>query len=398
MPGSKLPYEKASASCRTPHLAIRSTFAAGVNEMPTDMVIRSNNSGVVLIVVMWIALGLTSVALYFGNSMLLENRASDYEVAGRQAAQAIEGARRYAAFVLDNLEEPGLVPDTETYEAEQVEVGEGAFWLVGRAYDESASSEQPVFGFIDEASKLNINTATLEMLQSLPDMPLDFAAAIIDWRDADGDPSPEGAESANYALLDPPYNSKDSDFETVEELRLVLGADDELLYGEDANRNGVLDPNENDGDASYPDDNQDGRLDYGLIEYLTVYTDGRINPISAPVEVLACLPGIDESMAYDLVAYRSGLTLEELYGLDWIDEAVDGGVPVGALNLMTAESVIFTADIAAVGRYGRGFRRDVFVFDTTGDEARVVFRRDLTRLGWPLGREVREQYAEVDER
>jgi hypothetical protein len=364
--------------------------------MATAKIMDPKNAGVVLIAVMWITLGLTSVALYFGNSMLLENRASDYDLAGHQAAQALEGARRYVAFVLTNLEEPLVLPDLETYEAEHVEVGEGAFWFVGRAYDETASSEEPVFGLVDENSKLNINTATLEMLQALPNMPLDFAAAIIDWRDADSDPSPEGAESSNYALLDPPYNSKDSNFETVEELRLVMGADDELLYGEDANRNGVLDPNENDGDASYPDDNEDGRLDVGLIEYFTVYTDGFINPATASVEVLATLPGIDESMAYDLVAQRSGLTPEELADPAWLDEAIDGGVPAEALALMTLGSGVFTADIAAVGKFGRGFRRDVLVFDNTGGEARIIFRSDRTRLGWPLGREVREQYTKVE--
>ena len=36
--------------------------------------------------------------------------------------------------------------------------------------------------------------------------------------------------------------------------------------------NGVLDPNENDGDANPPTDNMDGTLDPGLLEYVTVYT------------------------------------------------------------------------------------------------------------------------------
>jgi hypothetical protein len=39
----------------------------------------------------------------------------------------------------------------------------------------------------------------------------------------------------------------------------------DTLLGEDANRNGILDPNEN-------DDNQNGMLDPGVLEYFTVYS------------------------------------------------------------------------------------------------------------------------------
>jgi hypothetical protein len=47
----------------------------------------------------------------------------------------------------------------------------------------------------------------------------------------------------------------------VDEVRLVYGATLEILYGEDVNRNGILDPNENDGDVTLPLDNADGRID-----------------------------------------------------------------------------------------------------------------------------------------
>jgi type II secretory pathway component PulK len=58
----------------------------------------------------------------------------------------------------------------------------------------------------------------------------------------------------------------------VDELRLVYGATLDILFGEDANLNGVLDLNENDGPSALPDDNRDGRLDSGVLEYLTVYS------------------------------------------------------------------------------------------------------------------------------
>ena len=46
----------------------------------------------------------------------------------------------------------------------------------------------------------------------------------------------------------------------------------DLLYGEDANLNGILDPNENDGMKLPPFDNQDGIMDAGLFEYVTTWS------------------------------------------------------------------------------------------------------------------------------
>ena len=44
------------------------------------------------------------------------------------------------------------------------------------------------------------------------------------------------------------------------------------LYGDDGNLNGALDLNENDGDTSAPDDDRNGVLDPGILEYVTVWS------------------------------------------------------------------------------------------------------------------------------
>ena len=43
-------------------------------------------------IVLWIAFGLVSLALYFGHSMMFELRASDNRVASQSAEQIIDGA------------------------------------------------------------------------------------------------------------------------------------------------------------------------------------------------------------------------------------------------------------------------------------------------------------------
>jgi len=439
---------------------------------------RLGERGTVLVVVMWIALGLVSVALYFGHSMVFEYRAADNSAAGAEAAQAVEGARRYVSFILANLEEPDAMPDIESYVYEQALVGDATFWLIGRR-NEDEPDDVPVFGLVDEGSKLNLNTATLEMLEALPGMPIELAAAIIDWRDEDGELTPDGAESETYLLRDQKYVCKDSNFETVEELRLLVEGELDVLYVEDANRNGVRDPNEDDGDEMWPDDNRDGNLDPGLLEYLTVYTrepnkrddgserinindgtgqelrqlleetfgqeraneiqnaggpggtdvrsvleyyiqsnmtqeefsevydaltvsdddfvEGLVNVNTASTSVLACLPGIGEEYASQLVAYRQGKTADELDTVAWVTEVLDDESAIEAGPYITTRTYQFAADVAAVGHLGRGFRRTLFIFDTSGDEPQVVYRRDQTRLGWPLGAEIRQLYASIKE-
>ena len=54
----------------------------------------SSPNAAVLVIVLWIAFGLVSIALYFGQSMLFNLQATDNYEASVEADQAIEGAAR----------------------------------------------------------------------------------------------------------------------------------------------------------------------------------------------------------------------------------------------------------------------------------------------------------------
>jgi type II secretory pathway component PulK len=314
-----------------------------------------------------------------------------------------------------------------------------------------------VFGLVDEASKLNLNIATTEMIQTLPRMTVELAAAVKDWRDADEDVTPGGAESETYSRLNPPYRCKNANFESIDELRLVSGAFLDILYGEDANLNGILDPNENDADVSSPSDNHDSRLDSGIFNYVTVYTrepntrtnvgnvqqlaallqqkfetpranqillrlgataarsvlefyirsgmtadefsliegdlmnpktEGLINVNTASEAVLACIPGIGTDNAPTLVASRQ-TQAGTLNSVAWVKEVLDRNSAIQAGPYLTGRSYQFTADIAAVGHHGRGYARVKFIFDTSDGAPKILYRQDLTHLGWALGSQVR---------
>ncbi len=430
----------------------------------------SRARGSVLIIVLWIAFGLVSLTLYFGQSMVFEYRAAENGAAGVAADQAIEGAARYVAYALTNNTDQGFMPLTNYLHCEALPVGDATVWLVGRG-PTTDSTDIPVYGLVDEASKLNINTATVDMLLMLPRMTPELAEAIVDWRDSDEQVSTNGAESETYERLATPYLAKNSNFETEDELRLVSGSTLEILYGEDTNMNGLLDPNENDGDASSPPDNQDGRLDAGILEFVTVfsreplqrsdgtnrininesssttlqtrlqevfgqsraqeirsrvqsgagsyqslmafylasgmsvqefakiavyltvtnasYVEGLVNINTASSTVLACIPGIGTEKAEQVVAYRKTLTTNELYSVAWLTQVLDQDAARQAGPYITTFSYQFTADIAAVGENGRGYRRSRFVFDTTEDHPKIIYRQDLSRQGWALGNESR---------
>jgi len=139
------------------------------------------------------------------------------------------------------------------------------------------------YGLTDECSKLDINRATEDQLRRLftiaipqndtakvdIDMLVD---SLLDWRDSGDQPRPNGAKNEYYGKLDPPYRVKGSRFATIEELMLVKGFTANILFGEDYNQNGMLDPNEDDGAASFPPDNGDGVLFAGIAPYLTLWS------------------------------------------------------------------------------------------------------------------------------
>jgi hypothetical protein len=130
------------------------------------------------------------------------------------------------------------------------------------------------FGVIAEAGKLDVNATPRDVLAALPGLDPSIAAAIVDWRDVDDVPDDGGGaerSDSTYHGAVTPYAPRNAPIETIEELRMLRGVDDGLWFGEDANRNGILDEGE--------DANADGRLAPGLADLLTL--DSR-EPAVAP--------------------------------------------------------------------------------------------------------------------
>src|SRR3954452_10362536 len=114
----------------------------------------NRESGSVLILVLWIALGLVTLTLYFANSSSFELQAADNRTSGLATEEAIDGAARYVTFVLANYATNGTMPDQTYYQTAAVAVGDSHFWLIGRDTNSTpVNPDQVSFGLTDENSK-----------------------------------------------------------------------------------------------------------------------------------------------------------------------------------------------------------------------------------------------------
>jgi hypothetical protein len=113
--------------------------------------------------------------------------------------------------------------------------------------------------------------------------------------------------------------------------------------------------------------------------------------------------GIDQNTATGaadtLLTYRQQNPYS-LNSIAWIVDALGRTHQVvrslAGRDLVTTHSFQFTADIAAVGAYGRGYRRVKFIFDMSEGAPRIIYRQDLSRLGWALGEKARQTYVAMD--
>ena len=149
-----------------------------------------------------------------------------------------------------------------------VDDGRNRWYFTVWAEEVSDDGSQPNtlrYGATDEAGKINLNTAE----RRRPPGPAEHDERTGGLPHRLPRPAQRGpARGRRAGLLRPtgpsPYQIANAPLTTLDELLLVKGFTARIVYGEDANLNGLLDPNEDDGDASFPPDNGDGVLDRGL--------------------------------------------------------------------------------------------------------------------------------------
>ena len=242
------------------------------------MIAIHKQSGVALVIVLWMLVLLTIIAVAFSKSTRTETLLTAHFVQTAQA-KAIAEAGIWLAVneLLKPEQEQRWKKDSTIY---NVNYGDGEIAL--RIHYESG--------------KIDLNSARSELLFSLLqslDIPLDGAErlkllqVILDWRDRDNLPRQFGAEDADYYRLGFDYGAKDGPFNSIDELLLVLGMNRDIYIQ--------------------------------MKPALTIHSlQPGIAPEVAPREVLLALPNITPESADIYLATRSQgeLTSPALTGVD----------------------------------------------------------------------------------
>lgn len=177
------------------------------------------NRGTALLMVVWLIVLLAGLLAGYALTARVEH------LQGRQvAAQAIAGQAARAGI--------------EYAVARLSDADPGRRWLPdGSVHELPFAAATLQVAVRDESGKVDLNAAAPELLSAFfavfgADRPQAdrLAAAIVDWRDADNLVQVGGgAEDGDYRAAGLPYGAKDAPFETVEELRQVLGMTDALF-------------------------------------------------------------------------------------------------------------------------------------------------------------------------
>jgi general secretion pathway protein K len=179
---------------------------------------RTVSRGAALLLVLWLLFlltGLISVFALTARTEGMQGRFLQRSVSARYAAET--GIELAVVRVKSQDEAMRWIPD-------------------GRAYRFVFEDQQIEVHIIDESGKVDLNAADPSLLINLllalgadEQKTREIVGALIDWRDPDDLLQPEdGAEDPQYAAAGLPYGAKDRPFETISELRRILGMDPAL--------------------------------------------------------------------------------------------------------------------------------------------------------------------------
>lgn len=222
-------------------------------------------SGFVLILVLVVIMMLSFAAYSFSHRMLTEYTASRYSMRQIQRRLLAESALELVSIRSEHQHLAKSIP---------CQLPDGSQGRLQVIRGLTRKNGRPDFGIVNESSRLNLNTLKIDpahrdetraRLVQLPGMTPSLADALMDFL---ADRSVSDVTSSDFT------EKKDEAPRRIvrrfSDLLHVRGMTPELLWGEDQNRNSILDPEEDDGAVQWPADDRDGVLQQGVSQFLTL--------------------------------------------------------------------------------------------------------------------------------
>lgn len=301
-----------------------------------------------MIITLLVITTLTGLAVAFSEDSNVELRLAAYSLHGYRAEEIARSGVQFALAALDQDEEREMDSLREPW-AELEKEGLPA------NLPEGGSLSLKV---LDENGKININllinengeidearTQQVRRLFSVLGLEEKLVDPILDWLDKDDMEQMDGAESYYYRNLPEPYSCGNGPFLTMGQVLLVKGMR-ALPLSEDK-----------------PSDS--------ILNYFTIYSDGKININTAPLEVLQSLSArMDKALAQAIIDYRKDEDFERIDDLKNVP-GVGGEVYNEIKGGITVKSSAFFLE--AQGRFQEAQRRIRTVFLRETEKIKPIY-------------------------
>ncbi|MCA9400310.1 MAG: general secretion pathway protein GspK [Candidatus Omnitrophica bacterium] len=214
--------------------------------------LKTNRSGLVIIVVLWIVVILSVLATSIGRQNRLEISLTKHALDKVRSKYYAASGVHYALELIrqDSDSEGSKAFDTQRFcglpselngTLEEIfrrkTIGEGYFEITFKDFN----NQETRWGLLDEERKININairSRDVDMIAALlsifnvdQDLANEIGFAMTDWADENNVPShPDfGAEEEFYASQETAYYPKNKPFDAIEELRYLRGMTEEIF-------------------------------------------------------------------------------------------------------------------------------------------------------------------------
>lgn len=292
----------------------------------------SGQRGFVLLVVMWLLILLSGIAIGMATTVRTDSRLARNQLEEARARHLAQGAIHLTVMRLLGAEREDLA-EAWNAPAETVTV-------LG----------VPVrVRIVDECAKVDMNAGWGLLVAGLAaaaagddkDASAAIGPAILDWRDPDGRRRLKGAEDDAYSDAGRPFGARDGLLETIEEVRMILGVTPSI---------------------------------YRRLEPLITVDclSAGVDPVIAPPPVLAAVPGIEPAA---LAAFLDARGREPVETVESLAQTLAGDDKYFEASRKTAFNVVAAVELSPGVQVA--WRAIVRV---TGDPSRPYLFRSWTRI------------------